>query len=423
MTCGDDFHTQGAEAFMRIAMLTSLFLPSIGGVEAHIYHISQELQARGHHVIILHTTLSEHATAIKKEQLDGLTVYRIVVHAQMHSLLSCMKSMSYVHGFLRKARPVFHTRTLARIVRKICVQENIDIIHQHDFLSNIFTTKQLSHQWPIVLTNHTGEYLLMMRHATSRQVLAFFLRHLSYMIGPSAELCDVSFMKHPIPVQYIANGVDPSRFRVVSKEEQADLRRRYSLPENHRILLCARRWAPTKGVIYLVQAIPHVLEDFPEAFFVISGNDYPGYPEYVSEILSFIREHHLEHAIRLIGDIPHQQMEQYDQMADIVVLPSLLEATSLSGLEAMSCGKPLVATNVGGIPEIVADGENGLLVPPRDPRALSDAIITLLKDAKQAYKMGQRGRERVEQEFSWKICGRKVEDIYRTVLAKTRNAK
>lgn len=401
---------------MKIAMLTSLFLPSIGGVEAHIYNISKSLQEYGHSVIVLHTIMSnENQTGVVKASVDGLVVYRIYVHTRVE-VFSGLRSLSYVYGFLRKVQPVSHTLTIYRLVKQVCEQENIEIIHQHDFISNIFTTKLLSRKWPIVLTNHTGEYLLLMRHWTTRRVLAFFLKHFSYMIGPSKELCDVSYMSRPIPVQYIANGVDPALFREVTENDKMQLRREYNLPEDRQIVLCARRWAPTKGVVYLVQAIPYVLQVLPHTLFVISGNDYTGYPEYAASINDYIREHHLEAAIKLVGDIPHTQMEHYDQMSDVVTLPSLLEATSLSGLEAMSCGKPLVATNIGGIPEIVEDGKNGILVPARDARALAKAIIILLQDKKLCKQMGKYARWRIENEFAWAVCSKKVAQIYAKVM-------
>lgn len=402
---------------MRIAMLTSLFLPSIGGVEAHIYNICKCLQEQGNHIIILHTILTDdHDTGVVKEKIEDLTVYRIYIHAKKDLDIPGLRSFSYLHGFLRKVQPIFHTNDIYRIVKSICQDEKIDLIHQHDFTSNIFTTKKLSKDWPVVLTNHTGEYLLMMRHGLTRKVLAFFLQHFSYMIGPSAELCDVSFMNKPISVQYIANGVDPQLFRVVSNDEKMRLREQYGLPTDKKIVLCARRWAPTKGVIYLVKAIPFIVREYKDVCFVISGNDYPGYPQYVASINAYIQEQNLEPYIRLVGDIPHQQMENYDQMADIVTLPSLLEATSLSGLEAMSCAKPLVASNIGGIPEIVDDGKTGLLVPAENERELAKAILQLLQDDERCEQMGEQARYRVETEFAWSVCSRKVEKIYNTVL-------
>jgi len=104
-------------------------------------------------------------------------------------------------------------------------------------------------------------------------------------------------------------------------------------------------------------------------------------------------------------------------ISDIVVLPSLKEATSISGLEAMATGKPLVGTKVGGIPMLIDNEQTGILVSPKDPHALSEAIIDLLKNNEKRKTMGINARKKVINEFDWKktIAPRTIE-IYKKII-------
>ena len=102
---------------------------------------------------------------------------------------------------------------------------------------------------------------------------------------------------------------------------------------------------------------------------------------------------------------------------DIFILPSLWEGMPNAILEAMAAGLPVVATNVGGTPEVVVDGETGFLVPPRDPEALANAIKLLIDDPELRKKFGQAGRERVERHFTIQETVRKTEELYLRLLA------
>ncbi|RLG99177.1 glycosyltransferase, partial [Candidatus Bathyarchaeota archaeon] len=109
------------------------------------------------------------------------------------------------------------------------------------------------------------------------------------------------------------------------------------------------------------------------------------------------------------------------KLFDVFVLSSVTEGISLTLLEAMASGLPVVVTNVGGNPEVVVDGETGFLVPPKNPEKMAEAIITLLKNKELAKKMGVAGRKRVEEKFSLERMVREYEEIYRNLLKYDRN--
>jgi glycosyltransferase involved in cell wall biosynthesis len=123
----------------------------------------------------------------------------------------------------------------------------------------------------------------------------------------------------------------------------------------------------------------------------------------------------LQEAVRFLGtrsDIP-----QLLSLLDVVALPSLEEGFPNVVLEAMAAGKPVVATRVGGTPEAVIHRETGLLVPPKDPRALADAILEVLDDPQRANAMGQAGRERVRKAFDLSRMVQEIEALYEELIA------
>lgn len=411
---------------MRICMLTSFFLPTIGGVEAHVYHLAKCLKEQGHDVVIVHTCFDiegRDSVFSQCEILDNLEIHRLYIGTS-HWRLSegnvlSSRIVSYTNGFLRKIRPIFQSKRISGYILDLHQKMKFDIVHQHDFVSNIFTTKKLSRYIPVVLTNHTGEFLLLNRLYLTKPMLRYLLGHISFLIGPSDELCDVHFLKERGCVAYIANGVDVDEFIPKTRDEIATMRKTMGYDPDVPIVLCARRWAPTKGVIYFVKALKDILSKHSNVRFLISGNEYYGYPEYRKEVMSFLEDQDVRPSVTLLGDIPHTEIQRHYQISDVVVLPSLMEATSLSGLEAMSCGKPLLGTNVGGIPEIVEDGKNGYLVAPESAKEIADTLVEMLNNRDRLCKMGDYGRHLAVEKFSWNQVAKNTLSVYKQVL-KTR---
>lgn len=171
---------------------------------------------------------------------------------------------------------------------------------------------------------------------------------------------------------------------------------------------------PEKGLEYLIRAAKEVIEVVPEGRFLIVGDTGLGKEEYQRRMRDLSRELALADKILFLGY--KKEVTKVIAALDILVLPSLKEPFGLVSLEAMAMRKPVVATNTGGSPEVVVDGKTGLLVPPRDPCALSSAIVRLLKDKELARKMGAAGRERVINFFSPESTIPCVQGIYEKIL-------
>lgn len=150
------------------------------------------------------------------------------------------------------------------------------------------------------------------------------------------------------------------------------------------------------GPTYLMQAIPRVLERLPEVKFDLVGDG----PQLARCQEMAVRDG-VEQSIRWIGRQPHGKIARLLCEWDLTVMPSLCESFGVAALESSAMRVPVVASNVGGLPAVVRDGETGLLVPPESPDALAHAMLTLLCDSKRRSSMGEAGRMWVETQFQW----------------------
>ena len=185
-------------------------------------------------------------------------------------------------------------------------------------------------------------------------------------------------------VEVIHSGVDLSPFFSVQQDDRG-VREEFGLSPESPIVGVVGWLTPIKGPTYIVEAWPDVVAQFPDAVLMLVGDGILR-----EELEQLIGQKGLEHSVRITGmrtDVPRLMASM-----EMVVLPSMMEGMGKVLVEAMALGKPLVGTRVGGIPDLVQPGVNGILVPPRDPGALAEAIITFLSDPAMARACGEAGR-------------------------------
>lgn len=177
------------------------------------------------------------------------------------------------------------------------------------------------------------------------------------------------------------------------------------------LLFCGRLNGPheQKGVDLLLKSLPLILGHHKVVLNVIGTG--PRLPQYqaLAERLG------VSENVRFLGFVEHQEMPRHYQQADLFVLPSRRESFGLVLAEAMACGLPVVATTAGAIPEVVEDGVTGVLVPPDDPEALANAVVSLLSNAPRMKAMGRAGAQRVCERFTWGKVAQRVVDGYHSV--------
>ena len=178
------------------------------------------------------------------------------------------------------------------------------------------------------------------------------------------------------------------------------------------IILSVASLRKVKGLHHLIDAMSKVHKIFPDVKLVIIGEG--PYRTVLSELAS---ELNLQNNVLFLGQIDNQDLPPYYCAANVVVIPSLDEGFGVVALEAMSSGKPIIATAVGGLKEIV-DTKTGMIVPPGDSNALSNAILVVLREPKMARLMGIKGRRYVGKYYNWTSTAKKISSLYSEILVK-----
>jgi glycosyltransferase involved in cell wall biosynthesis len=221
-----------------------------------------------------------------------------------------------------------------------------------------------------------------------------------YALAASSEIASVASSLAPgTAVEPLTNGVETSVFRRVSP----------TLPLGNRPrILVPRRLFPKNGVEQFVRALPLILAELDVEAVVVGDGPESGRLRVIAQELK------VADRIQFLGKRPHGEMPGLLSSGSVVVIPSLMEATSVAALEAMACGVPVAASRVGGLPEIVDDSV-GALFKPGDPEDLARAVLGLL-DAPDLAERGARGRERVVANWSNERLADRHLEIYEAVL-------
>ncbi|WP_085578766.1 glycosyltransferase family 4 protein [Thalassospira mesophila] len=404
---------------MNIAFL-STFSPTnnIGGVENHIRFISSEFGKMGHSVTIFVPT---HVIESNTQDLIHENVQIIHINIKYAKIVRLLENhmdlpkIGFLFSFLKKLSFNLSAKQISSHIKK----SKIDILHQHDFTSSMGASKLAArHGIPCILTNHTGEYLYFQKSWFGRFLLRHLLSHYKFIIGPSTELTprlpDINSVT-------IYNGVSPDLFYKWEKRRISASRQNFGFTDQDFLILCPRRWAPTKGVIFLIKSI--IENKYPSHFkFLFAGSDYNGFPAYVHEIENLISNAPNPSQIVKLGNCDITQMATLYNLSNISIIPSLMEAVSLSAVESMATGTPVISTNVGGMPELIHDNINGLLIPPGDPVQIYKSIMKIYQlPSGEVDSMTNEGHKTAKN-LSWQAIACATLQIYRETLNKEQSS-
>ena len=208
----------------------------------------------------------------------------------------------------------------------------------------------------------------------------------------------------------IPSGVKLNKFRELPFNEKQNFKKELGIPENSLIIGTVGRLEPVKGHEFLIMAAKYIISKYPDTFFIFTGD---GYLRQDLENRAF--KMGIKENIIFLGwrDDAAKIISAYD----VFVLPSLNEGMGRVLVEAMALGKPIVASNIGGIPDLVIHGKNGFLVPPKNPKELAKYIQILLEDENKREKMGLAGRE-MSSDFSAENMVVKIAKLYDELLTK-----
>ena len=303
-------------------------------------------------------------------------------------------------------------RFLLRLRAKL-KDNNIHILHTHGYPAcTIGRLAAISAGTPVIISHmHSTYWDYSYKQILIERFLSFFT---DKIICCSRAVADFVVNKEKINVKKTAviyNGIDLDKFNGYLKVEEK---------KDEFVIGCVASLFPHKGHKYLLEAAKEVLNSFPgKAKFVLVGR---GILE--NSLRAYAKELSIETGVEFKGAV--SDTLKLLCSFDLVVLPSSeREGLGLSLLEAMAAGKPVIGTAIGGISEVIREGENGLLVPAKDPKALAKAIITILQDPVMASRMGKIGRQIAEEKFSETRLLREIENLYRGLFsdkARKRNA-
>jgi D-inositol-3-phosphate glycosyltransferase len=226
-------------------------------------------------------------------------------------------------------------------------------------------------------------------------------------------------VSHRGNIEMIPCGTDTDNFRPISKTEA---RMQLGLDLQDKIVLYVGRFDPRKGIETFVRSCEQLKSNYFQPFkLVIVGGSSPERSdgEERARIEKIVQEVGLSEQTLFAGQIGHDRLPLYYAAADVCVIPSHYEPFGLVAIEAMACGTPVVASDVGGLRFTVLPEETGLLVPPKDTDAFAKAIQRILSDELGARKLRRQASANVNQRFSWTGVGIQLSDLYRRLLAES----
>jgi len=385
-----------------------------GGIGKYTHLLAHGLADLGHRVHVIAQSLDT-----DKEYMDGdVFVHRIAHHT------------FFIHkGFLKEfaLRLEYSFRVYAKI-KELIKKFNIDIIEGPNFSGETFVYS-LHKKIPLITRLHThfSEVIQFLGWPkTVDRYLSCWLENATIL---NSDLVICSTQKHRDFI-YQDVGLNFKNIEIIPLGVPQPTLNCYdndaNSKENNLNILFVGRLEKRKGIHVLTKAIPHVLEEMPEVKFNIVGRDIfvtkdgvfftgDGNNSSKANLIKNIPEQYLKN-VHFLGFVEKDKLSKYYESCDVFVAPSLYESFGFIYIEAMSYAKPVIGCGVGGVPEVIKDGETGVLVPPEDHLSLAQAIITLLKNAQLRRKMGINARQDVEKNFNIDLMVERTLDAYKKAL-------
>ncbi|MBI0583538.1 MAG: glycosyltransferase family 4 protein [Methanomassiliicoccus sp.] len=391
---------------MRVAMVTPEFL-SWGGVGSYVVQLAKNLTS-DHEV---HVICLDNGGEVPK--VDNITV---------HTLGTAKDTFMYNNQF---------QISLWRSFSQLNDAHHFDLLHANHAQMADLMFKVLGERIPSVTTVHstigsqrmgTKEANLTVRQLESSERMTLFLLPVlktlerMYMSRCSSLIYVSDFIRAwcqeklgaDCPSKVIHNGIDTTMFHPKGIDEC--LERFPTLKGVDNIVLFSGRMIALKGISTALNAVK-LVDRKHDPTFVFAGNGNAEQWKAMASGLGISPDR-----CRFIGPVPYKNMPYLYPLASAFMLPSYSESFPMTLLESMACGTPVIATDVGGVPEMIEPGSTGLLVPPKNATALAEGINTILGDPRLARSMCMRARDRVLNEFSASVMAQRTAEVYKSTV-------
>jgi glycosyltransferase involved in cell wall biosynthesis len=390
--------------------------PFIGSIVEHV-------AALGHTV---HVVLPEHVDWARAKS-EG----NVHFHPYRYSPLRTWTPWGYAQSLedgVRLKRQLYALAPIvyasaARTCRRLTASERFDLVHAHWLIPNgaIAAGFCRSRQLPLVVSLHGSDISIVERKPWLARAARRAFARTDAITAPSRDLLErASRLGASGDLRLMPYGADPRRFRP-EPESAATVRARYGLNGTDVVVLGIGRFVRWKGFDDLIASIGNARERVPAVKLVLVGDgDLRGELEAQARAIG-------DGAVAFAGIAARDEVSAYFAAADIVVVPSVHADGFVDGqpnvaLEAMAAAKPLVVTNVGGLPDLVRNEQCGLTVKERDRGELAAAIVALARDPERRAAMGAAGRARVADELNWDTYAQRLVDVYESAI-RTRDVR
>ena len=409
-------------------MVTSSYPKYEGDVTApFVESIATSVAAAGHEVHVLapyHPEL-RHAPLEKGVQLHFFK-YSPFRHLNIWGYAESLEADVRVKGAIYPLTPVVFASSLWALWR-LTGKIKFDVMHAHWVVPNgpVAAIVARLRRLPLIISMHGSDVFIAEQSKAISSVARWCFRLASAITAPSEDLC-MRAARLGAPAgrcHVVPYGVDPGTFTRIENAGPL-LHKELGLPTESPIIFAVGRMVYKKGFEYLVRAVPAILREHPEARVVLAGGG-----DLEDRLKSLVRQLGVEKSVIMPGWVSRDKMPLYFSGCDLFVLPSVVDQQgNVDGLpntllEAMASARPVVATNVAGIPLAVKDGDNGLLVPQKQPGELSSAINLLLDAPQLRHQYGEASRLRVERELNWQTTARTFVELYRAALKRRRRSR
>ena len=403
---------------MNILALTSAYPTSEQDHTApFIASIVEHVAALGHTV---HVVLPEYANWARP-RVEGNVHFHPYRYSPSRSWTPWGYAQSLEGGVKLKRRlyafaPLVYA-SAAHTCRRLTASERFDVVHAHWLIPNGVIAAGVSRRrdLPLVISLHGSDISIVERKPwLARPARSAFARA-SAITAPSDDLLErASRLGATGDLSLLPYGADPARFRSDPKAAQR-VRERHGLADEDVVVLGIGRFVRWKGFDDLIASVGQAREQVPALRLVLVGDgDLRGELESQATNVG-------DAAVSFAGMATQDEVNAYLSIADLVAVPSVHASGFVDGqpnvaLEAMAAGKPLVVTNVGGLPALVRGEECGLIVDERDREALAAAIVALAQAPERRAAMGAAGRERVQKELNWDAYAERLVDVYERAI-------
>jgi glycosyltransferase involved in cell wall biosynthesis len=387
---------------LKVLTAAIRYPPAPGGAETHAHEVARELIKRGHDVKVYTSDLQrEHPF----EHMDG--PYEMVDGVPVERKRAYRVAEAFHYPFMPGQREM--------------LKEPADVLHSHSFgyfHTNLLALRKRLRGTPYVITPHFHPPETMQGGWARQHLRRFYDTRIANWVFDQADAiiavsrAELGSMAHHIndmdKVRVIPNGIDPSRFVELPDPRPFLEKRDIHGP----MILYVGRLAVNKRMELVLQALPELLVEEPDLKLVIAGPD-DGAGDDWKEITADLE---VEGSVRFEGFLSEEDLIAAFTAADVFVLPSEWEAFGIVLLEAMACRTPCITSDLGGPPEVIIDGETGYVAPYADEGSWSQALLKMIGDPDLRKRMGEVGRKRAMEKFSWSSIVDRIEVVYEEVV-------